>query len=59
VDVGRNAGGTHAGHTPGIYIHSTLAVLALSNKIRLKTRLDSALLDRSRLYYSLVREIVK
>jgi hypothetical protein len=32
VDVGRNAGGTHAGCTPGIYIHGTLAVLAVSDK---------------------------
>jgi hypothetical protein len=31
VDVGRNAGGTHAGRTPGIYTHGTLAVLAVSD----------------------------
>jgi hypothetical protein len=31
VDVGRNAGGTHAGRTLSIYIHSTLAVLAVSD----------------------------
>jgi hypothetical protein len=31
VDVGRNAGGTHAGRTPDIYTYSTLAVLAVSD----------------------------
>jgi hypothetical protein len=32
VDVGRNAGGTHAGRrTPRIYTHGTLAVLAVSD----------------------------
>jgi hypothetical protein len=31
VDVGRNAGGTHAGRTPGIYTHGILAVLAVSD----------------------------
>jgi hypothetical protein len=31
VDVRRNAGGTHAGRTPGIYTHGTLAVLAVSD----------------------------
>jgi hypothetical protein len=31
VDVGRNAGGTHARRTPGIYTYSTLAVLAVSD----------------------------
>jgi hypothetical protein len=31
VDVGRNAGGTHAGRTLGIYTHGTLAVLAVSD----------------------------
>jgi hypothetical protein len=31
VDVGRNAGGTHAECTLGIYTHGTLAVLAVSD----------------------------
>jgi hypothetical protein len=31
VDVGRNASGTHAGRTPGIYTHGTSAVLAVSD----------------------------
>jgi hypothetical protein len=31
VDVGQNAGETHARHTLSIYIHSILAVLAVSN----------------------------
>jgi hypothetical protein len=31
VDVGRNAGGTHAGRTLGIYTHGILAVLAVSD----------------------------
>jgi hypothetical protein len=31
VDVGRNAGGTHAERTSCIYIHGTLAVLAVSD----------------------------
>jgi hypothetical protein len=31
VNVGRNAGGTHARRTLGIYTHSTLAVLAVSD----------------------------
>jgi hypothetical protein len=35
VDVGRNAGRTHAGRTPGIYIHGTLAVLAVSDNCSL------------------------
>jgi hypothetical protein len=36
VDVERNAGGTHAGRTPGIYTHGTLAVLAVSDSIVVK-----------------------
>jgi hypothetical protein len=39
VDVGRNAGGTHAGRTPGIYTHGTLAVLAVSDKKPVKEAL--------------------
>jgi hypothetical protein len=31
VDVGRNAGRTHAKCTPDIYTHGILAVLAVSN----------------------------
>jgi hypothetical protein len=31
VDVGRNAGETHAGRTLHIYTHGTLAVLAVSD----------------------------
>jgi hypothetical protein len=31
VDVGWNAGRTHTGRTPDIYIHSTLAVLTVSD----------------------------
>jgi hypothetical protein len=31
VDIGRNAGGTHARHTLYIYTHGTLAVLAVSD----------------------------
>jgi hypothetical protein len=31
VDVGRNAGRTHAGRTPDIYTHGILVVLAVSD----------------------------
>jgi hypothetical protein len=31
VDVGRNAGETHAGRTLNIYIHSILVVLTISD----------------------------
>jgi hypothetical protein len=37
VDVGRNAGRTHAGRTPCIYTHGTLAVLAVSDTIKKQT----------------------
>jgi hypothetical protein len=43
VDVGRNAGGTHAGRTPGIYTHGTLAVLAVSDKAVLTAYLTELL----------------
>jgi hypothetical protein len=36
VDVGRNAGETHARRTPGIYTHGTLAVLAVSDNNSIK-----------------------
>jgi hypothetical protein len=41
VDVGQNAGGTHARRTPGIYTHSTLAVLAVSDKKLIRTSKDT------------------
>jgi hypothetical protein len=31
VDIGQNAGRTHAGRTPCIYTHSILVVLAVSD----------------------------
>jgi hypothetical protein len=33
VAVGRNAGRTHAGRTPGLYTHGNLAVLAVSDTL--------------------------
>jgi hypothetical protein len=40
VDIGRNAGRTHAGHTLDIYIHSTLVDLVVSDKNALYFYLD-------------------
>jgi hypothetical protein len=35
MNIGQNAGGTHARRTPDIYIHSILAVLAVSDNFLL------------------------
>jgi hypothetical protein len=55
VDVGRNAGGTHAGHTPRIYTHGTLAVLAVSDNISQRSVLINYIYNKSNSYYLLVR----